>query len=218
MPSFKDFWEQKKHILQFVAIICGVGALFLAIPEPNNLAAKNALLNLQFIWLVFITFGVIVLFFYIYTFTYEVEVAARQKYGIGFFFQGSPSYIIMGFLVLFCLNLWKYAAALYPTPLRNFEGVLATAIVGVILLGIDSLLRKYFPKLGEGAFIIADAVLWAPFITFAISIGSTISNNQPFSLLNWVISSLFVFGFLLLLRAYSLYSRQRKVLTTEKGK
>jgi hypothetical protein len=58
----KDFWESRKHAIQLVGILCGVGALFLAIPTPENLLARPALFNIQFVWLLVVTISTTVLF------------------------------------------------------------------------------------------------------------------------------------------------------------
>ena len=58
----KEFWEAKKHQIQLVGILTGVGALFLSISTPTNETAGRALANIQFVWLIIITISLIVLF------------------------------------------------------------------------------------------------------------------------------------------------------------
>lgn len=119
---FQDFWEKNKSVIEFVGIICGVGALFLAIPSSGNAAAQKALANIQFMWLIFITVSIIFFFLNLYWYSYQQEQKIFEKYGFRFEIRGSISYLMMGFTITFIISIWQYAFALYPEPLRFFGG------------------------------------------------------------------------------------------------
>lgn len=208
MPSFKDFWEKKKHILQFVGIICGVGALFLAIPLPQNTEARDALLNLQFLWLIFIGLGVTLLLLHLFSFVSDLQSFAEAKYGTRFYIIGAPTYIIIGFLITFFVNIWKYASAIYIEPLRNFEGIVITLIATSALFGIDILLNRHRERFGKLAQILFQALTFSFFVIFSVMFSTTVSNNSLylFSQLDWwkwqIVIFLGFFSAILLIAAF----------------
>lgn len=81
---FQDFWEKNKGVIEFVGIICGVGALFLAIPNSSNTAAQKALANIQFLWLIFIAVCIVFFFLNLYWYSYQQEQKIFKKYGFYF--------------------------------------------------------------------------------------------------------------------------------------
>ena len=76
----KDFWENKKHLIQMVGILTGVGALFLSIPLPIDEQARSALLNLQFVWLVVISVSAVALLFQLLSLLGIFERKLKQNY------------------------------------------------------------------------------------------------------------------------------------------
>lgn len=213
MPPFKDYWEQNRHILQFVGIICGVGALFLAIPEPSNSAAKDALSSIQFIWLIFIGLGVIMLLVSLFTYINQIQSLAEKKFGIAFITQGSPSFIIISILISFCINLWSYASTLYVRPLRWFEGIIFLAVMGVILFLTEFQLKKFKEKLGRPTEIILRALISSTLIMFAFSFQQIITAAEFYKLetLDWwkwlAVVIISIFSVILLIEAFLEYRK-----------
>lgn len=216
MPSFKDFWEKKKHVLQFVGIICGVGALFLAIPLPQNPAAQEALLNLQFLWLIFIGLGVTLLLLHLFSFVSDLQSFAERQYGTRFYTIGAPTYVVIGFLITFLVNIWKYASSIYAGPLRNFEGIVITLIAASVLFGIDILVKKHRGRLGELPHILLQAASVSFIGVFGFILGTTVSSDKLylFGQLDWwkwqIVMLIGFFSTALLIAAFFEYRRSNK--------
>ncbi|GEM_PF-4618554 len=203
---FKDFWDKKQGVIQFVSILCGVGALFIAIPTPTNEVAKNALENIQFIWMIFITVGIIVLFVNLYLFLYQLELKIQEKIKYPFLIQGSFSFILIGLATTFCFNLWQYASAIYKEPLSSFEHTLLSTGVWLILWILIFLLWKVKDKLHNAIYILIYSLLWS----FFASLAQSIFFKNTFSLWNFWISVLDVFSFMLLLSAFIEWRKSKK--------
>lgn len=114
----KEFWESKKHLIQLIGILLGAGALFLAIPRPESFRAQDALANIQFVWLVFITCGVVVLFVQFFNLTVDAERRIRENYRI----DVSETISLLIFLTLLYLvyNLWSYIIDLYKVSFIDY--------------------------------------------------------------------------------------------------
>lgn len=114
----KEFWESKKHLVQLIGILLGAGALFLAIPRPESVKAQDALANIQFIWLVFITCGVVVLFVQFFNLTVDVERKIRENYRIDV--SETLSVLILLTLLYLVYNLWSYIIDLYKISFIDY--------------------------------------------------------------------------------------------------
>ncbi|MDP3735015.1 MAG: hypothetical protein Q8R39_01150 [bacterium] len=115
---FKDYWEQKKHLIQLVGILTGVGALFLSITPPENVDARQALSNIQFVWLVVITFSCSVLFISFLNFSVDVEKHYGSKWAVNL--KETLSLVIFLSLLYFLKNLWAYIIGLYSSSFWDF--------------------------------------------------------------------------------------------------
>lgn len=197
---FQDFWEKNKEVIQFVGIICGVGALFLAIPSPTDTAAKSALANMQFIWLLFIAISTIFLFLKLYYYFYGKEREMFNKYGFRFELQGSASYILMGFTMTFAISLWEYASATYPQPLKLFSGTILGVLIFLAASVVFYFLRKFKDKMSVMVYGIIDSCIQSVFYVSAFVVVSAISYNRPTSMKTYVYSLVFVFLSAMLLR------------------
>lgn len=123
---FKEFWEEKKHAIEAIAIFTAVGAIFLTIPLPEkNLAGKEALLNVQMAWLIIITLSLIVLFFNLYVFLTKVEENIQK---LSF---STGSFIMLGITlsVWIVVGLWNYMVAVYASQLEKLWSQLAVPII-----------------------------------------------------------------------------------------
>ncbi len=145
MLPFEEIWKKKRPLFELVGIVCGVGALFLAIPTPTNTQAANALLQIQFIWLLFIGLAVIALLINMIVFVSEMQNKIEQKLRGKFFIWGSPTVFIGALIVSFCVSLWNYAVAIYPRPLHEFLYLAASVATGACLFAGEYFLGKYAP-------------------------------------------------------------------------
>lgn len=207
---FHDFWENNKEVIQFVGIICGVGALFLAIPSPTDAAAKNALANMQFIWLIFIAISTIFLFMKLYYYFYNKEREVFKKYGFRFELQGSASYILMGFTMTFALSLWEYASAIYPQPLKLFSGTILGVSIFLSASVAFYFIRKLKNKLQDIIYAIVDSSILSLFYVSAFTVVNAISYNRPTSIEDYTYSVVLLFLLAMLLRVINIRRRRKK--------
>ncbi len=135
------------------------------------------LFYLQFIFLLFITAGVFVLFANFYWFLFHIEEGINKKHNF-ILLQGSASFLIMGLIISFGVNLWKYALALYHDPLISFiynvEQAVAWLIFGIVLYFFE----KYFKNHKGFLFVVLDASIWAIGL-MVISIINDLVRHQP---------------------------------------
>lgn len=114
----KQFWKNKKHLIQLVGILTGVGALFLSVPPPDNLKAREALSNVQLVWLLIITITVVLLFVEFIQLSDRWEKDLMKRKGIDITETISMFVSITSFYVIF--NLWVYIINLYNNSLWDF--------------------------------------------------------------------------------------------------
>lgn len=157
MLSFNKIWKRIRHHFEFAGIVCGVGALFLAIPVPEKTQAANALLQLQFLWLLFIAIAVTSLLIQIGLIFSEIQTNVEQRFNGSFYIFGSPVFIVGVLLIVFCINIWNYAVAIYPVPFIHFAFLLASFMSALCLFVIEILIRKYL----TGLTLIPKAIVYA---------------------------------------------------------
>lgn len=114
---FKQFWESQKYIIEPTVIVTGIGAIFLSFDLPENLQAKNALMNIKFVWLVLTTLSVIILFYNFWRFTISAEKQIKRQHKIDL--TNSISVAVFILLSSLAINLWEYTLALYSGQSRN---------------------------------------------------------------------------------------------------
>lgn len=139
---FKDFWENEKHIIEATGILTAIGALFLNINLPENELARNALLNIQMLWLLIISIMSILLFVTFWSLAIKIENKIEKK------ISQKMYYNIFGISIgmtgiWFLQNLWKYLFGLYKQELSNFLSSLSYVAFGVGLLIVVYFANKY---------------------------------------------------------------------------
>jgi hypothetical protein len=169
---FGDFWRAKKDIIQFASILTGIGALFLAIPKPDNVTAAGALANIQFIWLLFITFGVLIVFINLWLFILAAESKAKNKFG--FRSTESISLSFFGLIVWFLINIWKYTISLYEGSLAGFLQWVELGLGGIVSILTYMILLKIKPKISKYLYELSSFLLYSLFtaaftILYAVS-------------------------------------------------
>jgi len=119
------FFEENRHVFEFIGILIAIGAIFLAIPAPDNSKAKDALMDVQLIWLIIISFSVIVIAFKFIGFFIGLEDRAKLK---KLDFDGSLVNIPILVSLVFLFYLWKYIFVLY-----SGRGIARGGLSGVLL-------------------------------------------------------------------------------------
>jgi hypothetical protein len=127
---FKQFWKKKKDLIEAIGIITAVGAIFLAIPKPENELAQTALYNIQMIWLIIVSLAIILLFLNFLSLALRIEQEAEKK--INYDFGGAFSILIFWLLFWLMKNLWAYMLALYKKELLDFMPLINQTIIGII--------------------------------------------------------------------------------------
>lgn len=147
----KEFWEAKKHLIQLIGILTGVGALFLSIKPSDNATANNALANIQFVWLIIITVSSIILFINFAKLGIEWEDNLKIKRG--FDLTETISFFVLATLVYLLLNLWIYIINLYKNSFWDFF----TITNGAIFSFIGAIFYHYWRRV---LFRIPEAPMW----------------------------------------------------------
>lgn len=129
---FKQFWELKRHIIEPTAIVAALGAIFLSISEPENIQARDVLVNIQFIWLILIILSIIILFanFWWFSVVAEKEIKKYSKVDL----TNSVSFAIAILALWLTVNLWKYAWALYPNQAKTLVLILWASMPFVAII------------------------------------------------------------------------------------
>lgn len=126
-----DFWNNKKHVIQIVGALVAIGALFLTIPVPSNTQAKNALLSVQFCWLLIITLSLLSLAYQFYLFACSIEKLWSDKTKL-------DSNILTGFISVISMfilfNLWEYMFCLYSDQFRHLANNLTIVVNGFCIV------------------------------------------------------------------------------------
>lgn len=126
----KQFWKNKKYLVQFVGILAGIGALFLSISPPDNLKAREALANVQLVWLLIITITVVLLFIEFIQLSDRWEKDMMIKKGFDITDTISMFVSLTALYVIF--NLWIYIINLYNNSLWDFLRTVNFAIFSLI--------------------------------------------------------------------------------------
>ena len=143
----KEFWEAKKHLIQLIGILSGVGALFLSIALPENIEARQALINIQFIWLIIITICLIVLFVNFMRLADFWEKSLKEKNNIDY--TETISLLIATTLLYLIINLWMYMINLYKESLWNYLTMAQGAFISLGGAFIAQLQLKIKSKIPE---------------------------------------------------------------------
>lgn len=150
---FEIYWQENKNKITCVGILIAIGAIFLTIPVPNNNTAKEALLNLQLLWLLIITFGILTVCINLYLFVYKYRKKFRKKFG------GKIESTIIDIIFLlafwFLYNDWNYIYSLYKPNLESliYRGsFLISGLVASVCAFTSRNLAKKFDKVNSSIF------------------------------------------------------------------
>lgn len=214
----KEFWEKKKHLIQLVGILTGVGALFLAISPPENVDARQALANIQFMWLVVITLSCSTLFISFHSFSIDLEKQLGSKWGIDL--KETVSLFIILSLVYFLTNLWTYIFSLYSSSVWDF---LQGTNMGIMAL-LGAFFFHYFWRIAEkikkyrdriffmiGAYLLISALVG--FLSLLMS-----HKGLDFPLWQWLLVSGVIFIFMVVMTVYEANRRGKGIKKDESQK
>jgi len=190
----KEFWEAKKHLIQMSGILCGVGALFLSIPVPEDPEAHNALLHLQFIWLIIITISAIALLFQLLLLLTVIE---RKTKGSNLNLDETLSVIMSGVIVYFIWNIWEYAYALYGDSFFDFlnSGFGYGAVLFFVALGYSYwrwIVIKHVNLPATYRIVISLGALAPPSLLLGAWL-SFVGHRGPFEIEEWFTTTLIVY-------------------------
>ncbi len=187
----KNFWEQKKHLIQLAGILTAIGALFLSITPPENETAANALLNIQFAWLIIITVALFILFMSLITLLIEIEEETKKKYKINI--EETISFLMIFISGWILVNLWIYVFKLYKDTIVKFmrySGLIISIIIGTLVFYF---VNRIFKKLARiirmiiGSFIFS--ILYGAWVEFS---------DLKFSFIGWLKNMSLSFGVLII--------------------
>jgi len=218
---FKTIWKQKKDIIQLGAIIIAIGAIFLSINLPeNNEVAREALLNVQFTWLLIISIILFILFVDIFVIVniFLKKIMVKKKINLGFLLFSSISIFFSWIL----FNLWIYILNLYKESFKNFIDIqLDLLIWGALFMFFTApfLMKKFFfPEksinIHKYLYPLISAVLISIFLSLFITIRySEFSLGRWVKTLGYIIAPsviLFYTGLYGLKNIYNIYTKDKK--------
>jgi len=195
---FKDFWEAKKHLIQFIGILAGIGALFLAIPKPDNVKAGVALAHIQFIWLIILSISVVVLFIHFLGLVVKWEKEFDKK--SGFDLTETISMIVSLTVIYLISNLWIYMINVYKDSLFDFMKSTSFAASSTIAAFLFAVNKKIVVKVPEKYKIARTMLSLVVLGTISLTVSAWITFIQSpssFSILQWM--TFFVATFLVLI-------------------
>ncbi len=142
--TFQLFWDEKKEGLTFAGFLLATGAIFLNINIPENTAAKIALSNLQFLWILIISLTSVWLGFSFLKFTWKVEEHYRKKTGLDI--TSGISTVVLASIAWFLYNTWKYTISLYGDEWHKFARLVSPGFSTLLFLIYWGILEKLYRK------------------------------------------------------------------------
>ena len=203
----KEFWEAKKHLIQLVGILTGIGALFLSITLPENIQAKQALINIQFVWLIIITICLLLLFINFIRLADFWEKSFKEKSKIDY--TDTISIFFSGTLIYLIINLWVYMISLYKESFWNYLTMVNYALLSLFGALFVQIWRKIEVKIPEnppwkrGCYLVLFKLILSFSLGFFLLL---VFHHDSFSFLTAVILSC---GFYIVIALYS-YQRSLK--------
>jgi hypothetical protein len=198
----KQFWEERKHIIQITGILSAVGALFLAIPLPTDQAARNALLHIQLLWLLIVSVSAIIILreILIVSTLWEKNMSKTNPW-----FNETISLIISGGIIYFITYLWEYMIALYKNSFFDFFNIFVNSGTLFLLWAIaysfwkkmTSWLKKNNPTALFPFSLIAIAIICSGFGAWE----EFIFSRGTFTIFIWLEMSAIIYGVTLLVMA-----------------
>lgn len=205
----KEFWEDKKHIIQLVGILAGVGALFLSIAPPDNVEARQALANIQLVWLIIISLSCGTLFISFHNFFIDLEKHYSSKWSIDL--KETISLIIFLSLFYIISNLWIYIIKLYSIAFWNYIQSINLGIMAVLGSIFFHFFRKVTEQIENYYKRISFVVLAYTLLSILVSSISLIINYKgvSFPLWQWLLVSVVFFFLLIIMTIYE--ENRRKI-------
>ncbi len=166
---FREFWEEKKHLIQFVGILTTIGALFLNVkPIAENEQALKSLLNIQFIWLLIISVSVTVLLFNLLIFFIRLEGNIKTKYKLDFELSIVIIFIYIAGYILF--NFWRYILAIYNNQFSEFLSSISYSISTILTVLSFYVTEKITEKLKIKFLSFKGIIIFSIIITIFLSL------------------------------------------------
>jgi hypothetical protein len=122
----KEFWKQRKPLIQFTGSIVAIGAIFLAIPTTENKVAKIALANIQVFWLILLAICLMLLFVNFIKLVWKNEKRIEARYSIPII--GAYSVTLGAIFIWILVNLWNYIFALYSDSFTKLISMVSPII------------------------------------------------------------------------------------------
>ena len=195
----KEFWEAKKHLIQFVGILAGVGALFLTIPRPQDAAAGIALANIQLVWLLILSISTIVLFFnfVILIARWEKDYKKRKNFDLTETFS-TIAMLTTSYLII---NLWIYIIHIYKDSVFDFMRSVSFGAAATFAAFFYFIWRRIVLKISDKFIvgkIIVTIIAWALLSSLAAAWTVFIQKSGDFDMVYWVkMSAVFFLIFIL---------------------
>lgn len=203
----KEFWEHKKHLIQLVGILTGIGALFLSINLPENLQAREALANIQFVWLCIITISTFILFLEFMRLSIDWEATTLHTKGINF--VNTISYLVAVTQIFLIYNLWMYLTNLYNDSILNYFWTSYIVLLSIMSTFIFVIWRKVLTKIPEKPAY--KRVLFSFLISISLGVLLEIfQEGKQFSFFRLLVTSLSIFALILLKGMYDSFLRKSK--------
>ena len=138
----KEFWEEKKHILQVGGALTTIGALFLTIPKNEDEIAQQALQNIQFFWLIIIVVSITIILAQLLVFLFSFEATTKNIHNIDFDNAFSAGFLL--FSLFFLFYLIKYIFVVYNTSIEQVNFIIYPLLGSIIGAGYVFFERKSF--------------------------------------------------------------------------
>ncbi len=199
----KEFWEAKKHLIQLVGILTGIGALFLSITLPENIEARQALINIQFVWLIIITICLLLLFVNFIRLADFWEKSFKEKSRLDY--TNTISLFIAATLLYLIFNLWTYMINLYKESIWNYLTIINYALLSFFGALLVQIWRKIVVSIPENPPWKRECWLILFKLTFSFCTGfflQLVSHYESFSFSNAIMLSCI---FYILIVIYSYY-------------
>lgn len=209
---FNEFWNKNKNIIECVGILSALGALFLAIPLPENERAKEALIQVQFLWVFIISIAMMAFGWAFMKFAFKLNDYLEKKMSwntnnfIGVFAAMVFLYVLTG--------LWRYMFALYQNEWTRFMESTEGIFIAVIILAEIEIIIRIYKKFANSKtrFVLAlfTSLLLAPFpflwIQFA-HLSFEVGNFLKLFFIFWGVNLVIYLGFVLIILV-----RRRKLI------
>ena len=213
----KEFWGYKKLNIKLSGALTTMGAIFLAIPKNENVVAQEALLYIQFFWIVIIIISISITLIQLFIFILQFENKTKDRLEIDF--ENIISFGFIMFSLVFIYNLIKYTLVTYNTPmfkLRYLFVYIIWGLIGPIYAHVEKkLLSRYISK-NRFVFIVSDIIfsIFCSLVVFLIDFIILAHDfNDPYLIFKFSSIILVVFLLTTLLRLSTDFKKRRSYKT-----